>query len=208
MRNFFLQMRDCKKEITKKRDREAAGIYAKVEAFLRSGNYSEYKKANLMVSMYLDGMTAAAIGEQLGMSEGSVQNRLRFMISGELFKLFGIDFFQNLSNYATNKEAVHQAMYRVSHFGDSAIKFLLPDVVSFIGSKDPTGSYKLEDCYKEMDVLVRYSRSTFLADMTACDLDKLKYLLGIFEGTLGTPQDWMELNSWLGFYKTEDKANG
>lgn len=202
MRNFFLQMKDCKQTIAQKRDRKAAGVYSSVEAFLRSGNYSTYKKANLMVSMFLDGVPAAKIGARLNMSEGSVKNRLRSMISTELFALFGEDFFQNLAAYSEseeNKQAVDISMKRVSCAGVSVIDYLLSDLVSYIGSSDDVKSFNMCDCAKEMDLLCDFSVSAFQKKAKACDLEKLKYLLGVLEGTKGTSKDWAELVDWLGF---------
>lgn len=190
MRSFYRSMLDCREAIYKKRDRAAADVYSSVEKFLKEGRYSTYRKANELSTMRLSGYSEEAMAAQLDVNVGTVRTHTR-NVSNELYQLFGANFFDMLSNYADNRLKVGAVLYRVKHQGDMAVTYILPDVVATVRDRvSGGGSYPLNECSQEIDLLRRYSRDFLSEALKEVDIGKLMYLIDILDGNKGTPEEW------------------
>ena len=197
MRNFFLQLRDCKQEILSRRDREAAGVYNEVTSIVRGLPLSSYKKAKTLVSLILDGNPLEQVAKVMGISEKSVYNQV-IIVSNELFSLFGTDFVTKLTNYKENKEDVDSAIRRAKKQGKGSLEYLIPDVVSLVVSEETAPiHYDIMECSTELTFLATYSKKALKSGFKDCDSSKLQYLLDVLDGKAGTTKDWASLTEWL-----------
>lgn len=196
MRSFFRGMLDTRDVIFEKRDRPAADVYTEVEKFLCEGNYSTYKKATLLSKLKLSGYDDSFIASQLGVSASTVRTHIS-SVSNELYKFFGVNFFDMLSNYAENRRTVDAIVYRARHSRDIATTYVLSDVVSKVRSA-PLGddvSYDLSSCHLELDLLRRFSHPFLDEAVKSVDLGKLSYLVDILNGSKGTSEEWSSVVS-------------
>ena len=190
MRSFFRAMLDCHDVIYEKRDRAAADAYSAVEKFITEARYSSYKKANELCIMKLGKYSEEAIAAQLGISVSTVRTHAS-NVSMELYRLFGTNFFDMLSNYAENRLNVESVLYRLKHQNTMAVTYVLPEVISAVKERRTQGgSYELEDCGLELDFLRRYSRSFLEEALKGVSVDKLLFLIDVLDSRKGTPAEW------------------
>lgn len=203
MRNFFLQLRDCKQEIVNNRDREAAGAYSEVVSIIKGLSFSSYKKAQTLVSLVLDGNPMQRVAEIMGISEKSAYNQT-IIVSNELFNLFGNDFLIKLKSYKENKEDIDSAIHRAKEHGKGSLEYIIPEVVSLVSSEEVVSeSYDIMECSTELTFLATYSKKAIRTGFKECNKSKLRYLLNVLDGKAGTTKDWASLTDWLGIREGE-----
>lgn len=187
----------CKEEIYNKRNRAAADVYADIEAFLKNGKYSSYRRANELSKMMLSGCKSKFMSERLGISEATLRNHI-MRVSDDLYGLFGQTFFDKLASYSENRCEVDSVMYRVRHVDESAITYVLSDVLSAVRSQRYSyNGCSLDDCSGEIDFLRRYSHAFMEEAMGRLDRKKLAYLVDVLDGRAGTTDEWCRLVSTL-----------
>lgn len=199
MRSFFRAMLECRDVIYSKRDRPAADVYSSVETFLKEGRYSSYRKANELSAMKLSRYSEDAIASQLGVSVSTVRTHSS-NVSAELYGLFGVNFFDMLSNYAENSLKVNTVLYRIKHQNEMAVSYVLSDALHEVKSRKPYSaekSFSIKDCGQELDFLRRYSRQFLSQAIKEVDMDKVMYLIDVLDGLAGTPEDWVYLVSHM-----------
>ena len=196
MRSFYRAMLDAREVIYEKRDRPAADAYTEVEHFLKEGSYSSYKKACQLSTLKLMGYGEDFIATQLGVSASTVRTHVS-NVSNELYKFFGTNFFDMLSNYAENRTAVDAVLLRIRHAGDMAVSYILSDVIKLVKSYPVESSerFELKCCQQELDLLRRFSAAFLQEAVSRVDMRKLAYLVGILDWRCGTSADWVEVIS-------------
>jgi hypothetical protein len=195
MANFFRAMLSCKDAIYSNRDRSAAAVYSRVQTIVENGSYSTYKNVKVLAQMKLRKCTDGAIASRLGIEPATVRNHC-MSVSNDLYRLFGKNFFDLLSNFSQNREKVLSAVERAESAGGSAFDYILSDVLTLVG-EEPATPMPIEDCDKELDFLACYSRSFLSSSVSSIDLGKVAYLISVLNGDAGSSSEWKLISDRL-----------
>lgn len=203
MKSFFDRMLDCHDKIKEERNRDAALRYVKVDAFVKSGAYSSYKKASTLSTMLLNHISSSQIAETLEISPATVRV-LKKNLSDTLTGLFGVDFFDILLSDPNGIE-VSECLYVMENFNAKQEHFV-PGELRIISKMQSTGkktdSMSFDDCQAEFDVLCRYSITSIKNDITYVDADKLLFLIKCIDGTEGSIRDRAKVLRGLNEYNS------
>lgn len=189
-KNFFINMKDCKDCISRQRNAEAGKVWLSVKSFAESGVYSSYKKSSDLVKLILGGYNDSYIATNLGIEQPTVRIHKR-NISNELYFILGYDFFDLLKSYNENKEEVSVRMSSIDNFNLKTTDLVSEDIIALVNSStiSPIKSIDLDECKKELSFLSKYSITSIKRDCRSLDLNKLHYILGVIDSSVGNSKD-------------------
>ena len=175
-KNFFRSMLDCKSEISRIRDLDAAKSYKELESFVVSGVYSSYKDANSLANLSLGGYSDEYVARALGIKENTLRV-YRNRVTSELNDLFGEDFFELLLNYKAKKKEIERRLRFATKVNLTASDLVCEELLVLCKGLHSGNTYDIEDCKNEISILVKYSKSAVSASLRGIDRDKLAYLI-------------------------------
>lgn len=198
-KNFYKEVRELKSSVLKNRNREEGEFWLELKNFLLECNYTSYKDAKELVSLYLEGYNDFSIASTIGVEEGTIRSHKR-NLSNILYNMFGEDFFTLFENFSKNKLELKRRLSLVKHISSSRdyINSSFPlDIVSLIRgtvADEPSDiSFDLADCRKEVRFLSRYNLKNIKRELDMLDKAKLGYLVGLLEGKKGLDNNLYDL---------------
>ena len=194
-KNFFTKFNELKKSIYERRVREEAELWLKLQDAILSGNFSTLKRADEFARLWLEGYNDYAVSLKLNMQESTIR-QYRKQLSDELYDITGDDFFSLFESFNKNKEKLNKILYILSHTKKNGWKGssdLIPlDTYTIFKScvmNEESIDFSIDDCKKELSFLSRYSIQNIKKDMNKLNLERLKYVIDVLEGTKGTMDD-------------------
>lgn len=198
MSNFFKTLDRSKKHFTSVGDVQACSILYRLESYIESGRYSEYKKANQFYA--LRNLKLLEIAALLGVSYDTVKRR-RTSLSSEAWGCVGKDFFTLLDQGSYEEcEAVVSMLDN-----DDLSQSLFPNGVTSIieglaTSEDRSflqGNHTPSTFVDEVNFLVSISEPVIKAQVSNLNVGKLLYLLGLLNGSVGSRKDKADLTNYI-----------
>lgn len=131
--------------------------------------------------------------------------------SNRLFELFGRDFFDLFESHENIPEIdkrIEDAYTETDpQFSISATDFVPADVVKSVSIIQQTQlkGIKMQDCAQEAQFLITHSKATLANELESLDLARVKFLLGVLDGNIGTPQERRAFRALL--TKPKETAN-
>lgn len=194
-KNFFTKFNELKKSIYERRVREEAELWLKLQDAILSGNFSTLKRADEFARLWLEGYNDYAVSLKLNMQESTIR-QYRKQLSDELYDITGDDFFSLFESFNKNKEKLNKILYILSHTKKNGWKGssdLIPlDTYTIFKScvmNEESIDFSIDDCKKELSFISRYSIQNIKKDMNKLNLERLKYVIDVLEGTKGTMDD-------------------
>lgn len=183
--NFIKRMLSAKKDIYDRRDKTLASVYLSVEKYVKEGKgYTTLKVAKEFVDCWLKGTKDDDLALVFHISTDRVRG-IKKQLSDDLYRVFGLDFFDLLSDYVTpsSKEEVNKRIYSALHVTETSTEYLSGDLIGSIRSKMlvSSESYTLKDCEAEIRFLKHYSKKSIKEAMEVLDAGKLVFLLDILD---------------------------
>lgn len=115
--------------------------------------------------------------------------------SNRLFELFGRDFFdlfESHDNIPEIDKRIEDAYTETDpKLSISSSDFVPSDVVKSVSavSHSQLKGIKMQDCGNEAQFLITHSKATLSNELESLDLARVKFLLGVLDGNIGTPQE-------------------
>lgn len=194
-KNFFTKFNELKKSIYERRVREEAELWLKLQDAILSGNFSTLKRADEFARLWLEGYNDYAVSLKLNMQESTIR-QYRKQLSDELYDITGDDFFSLFESFNKNKEKLNKILYILTHTRKNGWKGssdLIPlDTYTIFKScvmNEESIDFSIDDCKKELSFISRYSIQNIKKDMNKLNLERLKYVIDVLEGTKGTMDD-------------------
>lgn len=198
MSNFFKTL-DAKRDFyLEHSNTEALSILYRLEAYIESGKYTKVKKASQYFA--LRKLKAKESAEMLGVSAETVK-RARFTLSNDAWNSVGESFFDSLDkgDYQWCNDCLDRLL------GSSHLTNVLPSgVVSLIEGlssgedvKLLEGKQPISTFVEEVNFLATVSEPYIKALVSNLDVSRLRYLLGVLDGSKGTREDYFSLVNYI-----------
>lgn len=211
-KDFCRMMSSVKSSIYASKNKKAAEYWLRVKKLISDSNFSSYKNAKSLVDFTLSGYNDEAISVKLNVSVTTVRVH-RMNLSNELYDIFGDDFFSLFEDDFSANEETLEHRYDMAYMTINGSKDFLEDLlpidifymltqsVNSVDSDEPLFQYDFKDCINELNFLERHSIETTRMELSSLNKDKLRYLMGISKGAIGTPDDKYTI------FKTMSKVN-
>lgn len=175
-KNFFKATSQALIQANKTNNKEALSILKELILYLRAGSYSSSDVFPKLVDELIKGTPYSIIAEDQGIAESTVKASVP-RYSAVLFKEFGTDFFENLTNLATTESARNRmdAIVRANQFDMANV--LEPAMLRKVLRNKPDLSIDLQDCKEEITFLAQYNRVRMLEAFEKLDQAKFTALV-------------------------------
>lgn len=200
-KNFFSELFDLRDRAYEKKDKRLGRVYRDIIQYILSGNYSSSKHAVDIPKLMRDGYTSKQISEMSGLSWSTVRNTIK-ALSDSLYSIFGSDLFSLLKS---EREPVIEGCEKfvnsiVSSNVDSksmVVSEILLGVRYEANRKELSKVFDLHECSEEISLLQEFSKVKLLDRLNILDKDKLLYLIGLLDNSIGVTEDRVQLLNML-----------
>ena len=185
-------MLELRADINKEKNQEKAAIYKKIEKYILDCSFTK-KGGNSKLTFYLmNGYKYPEIARILNRSESGIRSRTTDY-SNTLYKYFGDDFFDLMSDYTKNKVEIAKRCYIVFNTGENIRAMYVPTyILKYIeGNKNLIDLEKCDmaSCRDEIEFLIENSIPVVESKIKDLDPDKLEYVLKVLEAKTGSIED-------------------
>lgn len=189
-KNFLKNMILSKKVISESKDKDAGLYWLNVKEVLVKGNCSSYKKSGSLCELTIQGYSDEYISNLFNISESTLRVNKR-ILSNDLYKLFGNDFFDLLQDYKSNEKELLKRLHIVRNL-DICPESLFPsELLVKVKSRKytPISSVDIKECKNEISFLLKHSIQQIDNDLNELDISKVNYLLEVLSNSKGSFSD-------------------
>lgn len=180
MKSFFSQLDSAL--VSYSWDQERVEFLSELKGYIQSGICISYK--NKMQYLPLWGEKSVDVAKILGVNPGTVRGA-RSLMSDELYRLFGIDFFTVLEK---DLKAAVRRFYVIQHSRGTKETLFIPGFSQLLPQLDVNVDVEgvgFKDCRKEAEFLKRYTKKEIEKEFAGLDQKKLCYVLSLLDGESG-----------------------
>ena len=165
-------------------NRDARRAYRDLEKYILSGKWSNYRKAEEAATLFLSKSKDERIAQKLGISKGSIEVT-KHNLSKSLYQLFGSDFllmFYDYDNNAVKIAARYNLVTNRTITLPKDILYKIDEMYTYSSSSgDDFNVYGIKECTREVQFVMKYCNFAIDADLSKCDISKLKYVLSLLD---------------------------
>lgn len=194
-RNFFREILFQERKATKALDRDTLTALASVKSFIQGGRgvWTTYRRLDEFVAVCFK--PVATISKSMGLTEISTRDLIS-QLSNSLYDSLGRDFFELIEgrNFTEAYNRMDVLMF------EDALDVVLSDLWRESGkrvngqeSKLGLVHYDPESMGNEIGLLTQFSNFALREQMEGVSQTRVAFLLGILDGTYGTPAERADL---------------
>ena len=190
VKNFFKSVNKMKEYAYEERDVELGRYLLKLVDYLKAGEYTSYRKIKDLVHWSWEGYSDKFIADSLSITESTLRVNSR-TVSNDLYRIFGDDFFELLTDFSSNKKELENRLELAKKLRNKAVNYIIRDVLEKVEDINDPGlsSIKTYDCKKEIDFLQKYNLEELIQSLNKLDLRKIAYLRNVLNGVSGTMEE-------------------
>ena len=186
-RSFFRHLQLERTAAAVSNDLAKAEVIEWIEEWMRTSNFSSYRKAGIVLANYTASVSELAL--LLGIREASAKG-VKLDLNKDLFDRFGRDFFDLLNDQSPAGRARLAARIESIKQGPGTRTLLRPDLLQAVNRSLPIdsvsdGQVELGDCVDEIHFLRSQSVAALDAGLQELSPVRLAYLIRLLDGEVG-----------------------